>query len=111
MLSPIECTTQILLAHKIAYAAFLFMRPRMAVPERHTTRMGTAKSIYVQIILPFAAQIRHVQSFILHYSDFENVKNWEYCMLWAERQVIFFKKIYFSSEMYRFLRLRLFKKT
>ena len=75
MLSPIECTTQILLAHKIAYAAFLFMRPRMAVPERHTTRMGKVKSNYVKTMLPFAAQIRHVVAFILHYSDFENIKN------------------------------------
>jgi hypothetical protein len=37
--------------------------------------MGTAKSIYIQTMLPFDTQIRHVQTFLLHYSDFENVKN------------------------------------
>jgi hypothetical protein len=47
----------------------------MAVPERHTTRMGKVKSNYVKTMLPFAAQIRHAVTFILHYSDFENIKN------------------------------------
>ncbi len=75
MLSPIDRTNQILLTHKIANAAFHFMPPRMAVPHRHTTRMGTAKSIYVQTMLPFATHIRHVQTFLLHQSDFENIKN------------------------------------